>query len=75
MRRASASPDSLEARRWCEQCSRTIHAIEPRLAVIDCEDLASSLWQLDLYQALPPRDAAEKFMAEHLDMLVSVLMA
>jgi len=75
MRPTSASPDSPEARRWCEQCSRTIQTIEPRLAGIDCEDLAASLWQLDLYQAMPPRDAAEKFMAENRDMLVSVLMA
>lgn len=75
MTRMFSSPDSPAARRWCELCSRAMHDIEPRLAAMDCEDLASSLWQLDLYQAMSPREAAEKFMAEHQEMLVSVLTA
>jgi hypothetical protein len=75
MKAALSSPDSPEARAWCDQCSRKIHEIEPRLAPADCDDLSSSLWQLDVYQCLPPRDAAEKFMADNLEMLASVLTA
>jgi hypothetical protein len=75
MKAAWSSPDSPEARTWCDQCSRQIQEIEPRLSRADCDDLSSSLWQLDIYQGLPPRDAAEKFMAENLEMLASVLPA
>ena len=69
----SSSPDSPEARHWCDQCGRKIQEIEPRLAMTDCEDLSCSLWQLDIYQRLHPHDAASKFMAENQEMLVTVL--
>jgi hypothetical protein len=70
---SSHHPDSPDCQHWCRQCSAQIHAIEPRLALPDCEDLANSLWQLDSYQRMPPQAAAQKFMSENMELLSSVL--
>jgi hypothetical protein len=62
-----------QAEDWCNQCSRIMHELEPRLAFADCEDLSCSLWQLDPYPQMAPAQAAHTFMAKNHEMLLSVL--